>query len=196
MIAKNTALQLFQARSNHNDGAWVNHSQNTALAAEMIAKEAGLDSEAAYAYGLLHDIGRSFTKGQFLHITEGYQYLSDRGYEDAAQICLTHSFPIQNIYSYVGEIDIDERDQKYYQRKLQEIKYSDYDLLIQLCDTIATDCGFVFPEKRFVNLVFKYGFNYYTVDRWKRVLEIQDYFEKRTGKKTGEVLDAVKIPVL
>lgn len=158
------------------------HAVHAALAAEHIALKCGLNGEKAYSMGLLHDIGRNYTEGQFQHITEGYKIMNERGYGEISRICLTHSFPVQNIYSYVGKMDICLSEQEKYQNILQSVVYDDYDKLIQLCDSLATSQGFVLPEQRFVALVFKYGFNEFTVERWKAILNLKEYF----GRKIGE----------
>ena len=36
-------------------------------------------------------------------------------------------------------------------------------------------------EKRFVDVTIRYGVHPSTVDRWKKILEIKDLFEKRIG---------------
>lgn len=172
---------IFQQYAKDKQNSWIPHSRNVAAAAQKIARESGLDEKRAYSYGLLHDIGRSMTKGQFKHIMFGYEMMLEKGYEDIAKICLTHSFPIQNIYSYVGELDIERKEIEKYQTLIQNCLYDDYDLLIQLSDAISTDTGYVSLEKRFVNNVFKYGFNDYTIVKWKKTIEIKDYFEEKVG---------------
>ena len=57
-----------------------------------------LDLDAAYVLGLLHDIGRS-EGGPHVpdvrHILDGHRLMLERGFDDCARICLTHSFPHQ-----------------------------------------------------------------------------------------------------
>ena len=43
----------------------------------------------------------------------------------------------------------------------------DYDRLIQLCDSLATDYGFVIIEKRFVDVTRRYGIMEGYVKEWK-----------------------------
>ena len=40
---------------------------------------------------------------------------------------------------------------------IMNCKTDDYDRLIQLCDSLATDYGFVILEKRFVDVTRRYG---------------------------------------
>ena len=53
-----TAEKLLIEAESMNKGVWVEHSYHVARLAEKIADKAGMDSEMAYIYGLLHDIGR------------------------------------------------------------------------------------------------------------------------------------------
>lgn len=175
------AEKIFRRYTGDRQDSWIMHSQNVANAAHKIAKKAGLDAGRAYSYGLLHDIGRSRTDGQFAHIVLGYEMMSEMGLTDIAKICLTHSFPVQNVYSYVGALDASESKVGQFQELLMDCRYDDYDLLIQLCDAISTDIGYICLEKRFVNNVFKYGFNEYTVEKWKKTLAVKEYFEQFTG---------------
>lgn len=175
------ADDIFRKYTEDQQESWIKHSKNVAAVAQKIAKKSKLDEQRAYAYGLLHDIGRSRTKGQFQHIMYGYEMMMENGYDDIAKICLTHSFPIQNIYSYVGKLDVTQNEVEKYQKLLQNCVYDDYDRLIQLCDAISTDTGYVCIEKRFVDLVLKYGFNDFTIEKWKKTIEIKEYFERKTG---------------
>lgn len=173
--------EIFADRSRYNTGSWVRHSENTALAATTIAAAVKMDDELAYCMGLLHDIGRSFTQGQFLHIARGYDFMKGEGAGDIARICLTHSFPLQILESYVGKIDIDEVQCEKYRELLMEMQYDGYDRLIQLCDAVSTEDGFVIPEKKFVRSVFKYGFNEYTIPKWEKTLSIKHDFDNMLG---------------
>jgi len=50
---------------------------------------------------------------------------------------------------------------------------------VQLCDAIALPTGFCLLEKRFVDVACRYGVNEYIVARWKKTIEIKEYFEKK-----------------
>ena len=152
-----------------------------ASAAYAIADRLKMDAEKAFVMGVMHDIGRSFSKGQFQHIRDGYEYLNSLGYTEVAKICLTHSFVIQDINIYVGKMDISEAEQMKYQYILRMQQYDFYDRLIQLCDSISTGNGYVIPEKKFVTNAFKYGFKETTIEKWRTVLEIYENFEERLG---------------
>ena len=102
------AERIFNIQIKNRTEKWISHSRNVANAAKKIGEKIGMDGEKAYAYGLLHDIGRSLTDGQFQHIIKGYELMMTYGYEDIARICLTHSFAIQDVYSFVGKMDAED----------------------------------------------------------------------------------------
>ena len=55
---KEIALSELEIAGNMNPGPWTDHSKNVAKAASLIAEHCeGLDSEKAFVYGMLHDIG-------------------------------------------------------------------------------------------------------------------------------------------
>ena len=187
-LRREEANEIFNQRRSISDGKWCDHSLYVAEAAYAIAKKLHLDCEKAYAMGLLHDIGRSLTDGQFRHITMGYECMMALGYTDIARICLTHSFPLQDIYTYVGKMDVSKEEQEKFQALLQQCQYDIYDQLIQLCDSISTDKGYVLPEQKFVTNAFKYGVKSNTFEKWKKVLEIYNSFEEKIGMDINEFL--------
>lgn len=182
------AASIFEQKKGESDESWRQHSIFTAKAAYSISKALNLNCEKAYTMGLLHDIGRSFTNGQFRHISEGYEYMLRLGYPEHARICLTHSFAIQDISTYIGEIDISEEEKEKYQYILKNQEYDEYDRLIQLCDNISTSDGYVLPEQKFVKNAFKYGIKESTLERWKKVLDIYYNFSRKLGKDVKEFL--------
>lgn len=64
----------------------------------------------------------------------------------------------------------------------------DYDCLIQLCDSLATDYGFVIIEKRFVDVTRRYGIMEGYVKGWNKTFEIKENFEARMGCSVYDVL--------
>ena len=69
--------------------------------------------------------------------------------------------------------------------------YDDYDALVQLCDALALPTGFCLLEKRFVDVVLRYGVHPATVDRWKATLAIKDHFESIMGVSIYDCLPGV-----
>ena len=82
-----------------NPGNWIEHSRFVALACKNIAAQCeDLSAEQAYCFGLLHDIGRYAGVSSERHLIDGYRFCMERGWEKAAQICISHAFMIQDIH--------------------------------------------------------------------------------------------------
>ena len=76
------------------DTSRADHSRFVAEACKNIASHCkDLSSGQAYIFGLLHDIGRYAGVSSERHLIDGYQYCVERGWEKAAQICISHAFP-------------------------------------------------------------------------------------------------------
>jgi hypothetical protein len=115
-----------------------------------------------------------------------------KGWEDAARICMTHSFMIQNIEADVGVWDVSDDDYAFMKNYIETIEYDDYDKLFQLCDSLALANGFCLLEKRFVDVHRRYGVDEYTVPRWNAVFQMKEYFEEKMGCSIYDVLPNVK----
>lgn len=170
-----------------NPGPWGNHSRVTAECAEKIAALCeGMNADKAYILGLLHDIGRKFGVKHMGHIYDGYHYMLDLGYDEAAKICLTHSFCIQNIQDYIGNFDITEEQQQELTDALSDSVYDDYDYLIQLCDALAGADGVMVMEERMADVKRRYGS--FPQDKWERNLYLRQMFEEKAGKDIYEIV--------
>ena len=174
------AERLLQEAVACNPGPWGNHSRIAARCAEKIAEAAGMDSEKAYVLGLLHDIGRKFGVKHLAHVLDGYRYMIELGYQDAARICLTHSFCQPDISVYIGNFDIPETEQNRLQTMLSNLEFDDYDRLIQLCDCLAGSDGVMDMEARMLDVKRRYGF--YRQDKWDTNLWLKSCFEAKCGK--------------
>lgn len=170
-----------------NPGPWGNHCRITAKCAERIAAAADMDSEKAYIIGLLHDIGRKFGVKHLGHVYDGWRYMTELGYPDAARICLTHSFCRPTLDVYIGQFDITKERQQELQQRITELEFDDYDRLIQLCDCLAGSDGVMDMEARMADVKRRYGF--YRQDKWDTNLWLKAYFEDKTGM---DVYDCVK----
>ena len=175
-----------------NPGPWTQHSENVAKAAEIIAAHCSLDAEKAFVCGLLHDIGRRAGWSAVRHIIDGYDYLTEKGWDEAARVCLTHSFPVKDIEKDIGKKDITSEQYAFIRRFLEETEYDDYDKLIILCDSLATADGFCILEKRFVDTTRRYGAFPFTVERWNRTFEFKEYFEAKCGKPIYSLLPDIE----
>lgn len=181
------AEHLLREAETCNPGPWGNHCRVAARCAECIAAAAGMDRERAYVLGLLHDIGRKFGVKHLGHVYDGWQYMTELGYPDAARICLTHSFCRPTLEVYIGQFDISHKQQQELQQRLTELEFDDYDRLIQLCDCLAGADGVMDMEARMADVKRRYGF--YRQDKWDTNLWLKTYFEGKTGM---DIYDCVK----
>lgn len=191
ILTSTKAYQYLMDASVMNDGKWINHSVYVGQAAGQLASHMrGMVSEdVAIAMGYVHDIGRRFGDMKINHALQGYYFLKEQGYEDAARVCLTHSFPVQDVKSVTGLWDCTKEDYIFLEQYLASCNYNYYDKLIQFCDNIATSDGIVALEVRLVDIVMRYGFDTQnTIKRWQRCFELKRELEAIMGKKVEDVL--------
>lgn len=169
-----------------NPGVWKQHSEFTALCAEKIAAACGMDADKAYICGLLHDIGRKFGVKQMGHIYYGWKYMQELGYDEVARICLSHSFSIQNINDYIGKHDVTEAEREELREALGKMEYDEYDLLIQLCDSMAAAEGILKMEDRMNDVKRRYGS--YPQEKWDRNMELKDIFAEKAGRDIYQII--------
>ena len=98
-----------------------------------------------------------------------------------AQICITHSFPTQTFEEYSGVDDCTEENRQIIREILYNTVYTDYDRLIQLCDSLALPEGICLMEKRLIDVALRHGTNDLVVPKWKALFSIFDDFESRLG---------------
>jgi putative nucleotidyltransferase with HDIG domain len=175
-----------------NNGPWIQHSKNVATAARLIAENhPSLDPETAHIFGLLHDIGRQIGRTHLRHVTDGYHFLADQGFHDAARICLTHSFPIPDLDVFVGEHDCNTEDLTFLKEFLTTVEYDEYDRLIQICDGIAPASGFCLLEKRMVDVGIRRGITDLTIQGWEARFRTIEEFEEVIGQSIYEFLPGI-----
>lgn len=174
------AETLLKEAEKCNPGPWGNHSRITAHCAERIAQACGLDAEKAYILGLLHDIGRKFGIKHLGHVYDGWQYMRRMGYDEAARICLTHSFCEGTLDCYIGNFDITESETEELKTALSETVFDDYDKLIQLCDSLAGAESVLDIEERMNDVKKRYGS--YPQTKWDTNIMLKEYFEKKSGE--------------
>lgn len=189
---RDDALNELRIAGEMNPGPWTEHSFNVGEAAKIIARHCGLDSEKAFVCGLLHDIGRRTGIAATRHIIDGYDYSMSKGWDEAAKICLTHSFPVKDFEADMGKKDITKEQHEFIDKFLKDVEYDDYDKLIILCDALADANGFCILEKRFVDTTRRYGTCPFTVERWNKTFEYKEYFENKIGKSIYELLPDIE----
>lgn len=182
------AEELLREGEACNPGPWGNHCRVAAHCAEKIAQACGdMDGEKAWILGLLHDIGRKFGVRHLGHVSDGYSYMMSLGYDEAAQICLTHSFHNQTTDGYIGRFDTTQEETKLIEDRLKTVEMDDYDRLIQLCDSLAGAEGVLDIEERMGDVKRRYGA--YPQEKWDSNLNLLKYFEKKTGRDIYSVVE-------
>lgn len=189
---KKDAMNELKIAEKMNPGLWVKHSENVAKAAKIIAEHCKLDGEKAFSCGLLHDIGRRTGVSAVRHIIDGYDYAMEKGWNEVARICLTHSFPVKDIDADIGKKDISKSQYDFIKNYLDGLEYDDYDKLIILCDALADAGGFCVLGKRFIDTTRRYGIFHFSVDRWNKTYEYKEYFEKKIGKSVYKILPGIE----
>lgn len=178
---RDEAMALIRDGLSNNPGPWGKHSLTAAHCAEKIAAACGdMDTEKAYVLGLLHDIGRKFGVRHLGHVSDGYTYMMCLGYDEAAKICLTHSFNNHTINEYIGKFDVSDEEMKMIKTELARTVYDDYDRLIQLCDSLAGAEGVLDIEDRMNDVKKRYGS--YPQEKWDSNMRLKRYFEKKMKK--------------
>jgi hypothetical protein len=189
---KDVAEQYLREAGACNPGPWVDHSRYVAHAAQRIAAHIpGLNQEAAYILGLLHDIGRQAGVSDMRHVIDGYHLMMAYGYSSVARICLTHSFPLKDIRCMAGNWDGTVEDAAFLRDYLNQISYDTYDRLIQLCDALALPDGFCLIEKRMIDVALRRGINDCTPAKWQATFDIQHSFEQQIGHSIYALLPGV-----
>ena len=186
--ARMEAERLLREAEQCNPGPWGNHSRVVAHCAEKIAGSCdGMDRDKAYVLGLLHDIGRKFGVRHLGHVSDGYTYMMSLGYDEAAKICLTHSFNNQSTKEYIGNFDTSEEELELINTALAQVVMDDYDRLIQLCDSLAGSEGVLDMEERMGDVKRRYGS--YPQGKWDANIKLKEYFEEKMGKDIYEVVE-------
>jgi len=186
------AKELLTEAEQRNPGPWVAHSEYVGQAAQLIARaHPTLDEEPALILGLLHDIGRREGRNGKRHIVDGYTFLFDLGFDDAARICLTHSFKVKELDSMLGKGDLSDSESAFVTKFLSQIEFTDYDHLIQLCDGLAMHSGFCLLEKRMLDANLRLGVNEYTIPRWKAAFQIKRDLEEAIGTNIYSLLPGI-----
>lgn len=175
------AMELIRDGLACNPGPWGRHCITAAHCAEKIAHACGdMDSEKAYILGLLHDIGRKFGVRHLGHVSDGYTYMKQLGYDEVAKICLTHSFNNHTIDDYIGKFDASDEELRLIKTELDEAVYDEYDRLIQLCDSLAGAGGVLDVEDRMKDVKKRYGF--YPQAKWDTNIRLMQHFEKKMNQ--------------
>ena len=181
------ALALLAEAEPRNPGPWGDHSRTAAHCAEKIAAACGLDPDKAFVLGLLHDIGRRYGKRHLGHVSDGYTYMMELGYDEVARICMSHSFNDQSLASYVGHRDTTPEETALIETQLAAMEFDEYDRLIQLCDSLADASGVVDIEERMEDVKRRYG--EYPQNKWDINLALKAHFEQLAGRSIYDIVE-------
>ncbi len=184
------AMRELKLAGELNPGPWVKHSVNVGIAAKKIAEKIpSMNPEKAYILGLLHDIGRRVGIVDIpTHVYEGYRYCMGKGWDEAARICMTHSYlRMRDEFACEPETEREKTIMEY----VTNCEADDYDRLIQLCDSLAVDYGFVILEKRFVDVTRRYGIMEGYIKGWEIAFAVKESFEKEMGCSVYDILPDV-----
>ena len=184
------ARALLKEAESRNPGPWGDHSRVAAECARRIAEACGMNGEKAYVLGLLHDIGRRYGVSGIRHALDGYDYMMELGYDEAARICLTHSFAVQRLDTCIGKLDVTPQEEQRMNALMTRMVYDDYDRLGQMVDCVAMAEGPVEMERRMEDVRARYG--NYPQEKWDKHLELGEYFSKKAGRPIAEILEGVK----
>lgn len=169
---------------------WVKHSYAAAKVAQTIAKKAGLDSDLAYAMGLLHDIGKyvGYTPVLAIHIIKGYEKMMSESEPEIARICVTHSFwPKGKVVELDNEAKSSNvEDTAFIKDFIMKTEYDDYDKLIVLADYMSGAHGITTIERRFCSVLARHNLEH-PRDDLIALFELKSYFDNLTGTDIYEL---------
>ena len=186
-----TAISLWQ-ESIHGNISWntdvhsreyIFHTNGVGESALKIAGYCGLDSSKAYVLGLLHDYGKIQNEQQsgIAHFIYGYNAMKARGFDAIARVCITHSFPFNDIkFDDYKQYSI--QDLQTAQSIIKNIEYDDYDRLIQLCDMFFEANNIVSYQQRLSCIRQRYNLSpQQTTTLEKGVEQNKAYFDAKCG---------------
>lgn len=177
-------LLLEDVVNNENDlekpeNRWVKHCLYVGIAAGRIAKKLVLDEDYAIALGYIHDIGRKISHPN--HVIEGYKYMIEKGYNEEARSCLTHSFIDNNILYTAGGGPDNKEKYDFINDYLHSVDLTLYDNIIQLCDLFCLETGFTTIERRLLDITQRKGVFSNSELHFTKTLELKERLEKLMG---------------
>lgn len=165
------------------------HSVMVARAARTVAEQmtkngvTTVDSELAYQAGLMHDIGKADPAWTGLnHIVLGYKALLELGWDDLAQIAMTHTYygyDKVDRQEFWEEFD-DPAELKLTQDYMATVELTDLDLLLQLVDNMAHAVGIMSISDRFCDILIRHGIRN-AGEHLKELYRLKLYFDEKCG---------------
>lgn len=135
---------------------YVTHCRYVGELAGLIAGALGADADYARILGFLHDIGRRIDPHN--HMYAGYRYLLERGYDEYAFICLTHSFLENDIGCTCGrQLPPESEGYETVKAFVETRENTIYDKIVQTCDLLCMHSGGVTLEQRIADVESRKG---------------------------------------
>jgi hypothetical protein len=103
---------------------------------KIAAAHLELHLENAYILELLHDIRLREGITGLRNVKNEYNFITAKGYADAAYICLAQSYPLQDADAGSTPYYSSTNERQFIAQNSAQIKYTVYDRLIQLRDAI------------------------------------------------------------
>ena len=171
---------LIDGLENPESIGYVPHCRYVGDLAGMIAGELGLDAEYATALGYLHDIGRKIKPDN--HMYAGYRFLKDHGYDEYADICLTHSFLNNDVLCICGRF-LSPESEGYAEVKafVEAHENTDYDRIIQTCDLLCLHTGGTTLEERIDDIETRKGTHFNSKYHRETAMAQKAAIEQRLG---------------
>lgn len=171
------------------------HSSLVAISALEIAKKLdGVNPIKAYQAGLFHDIGKLYLDKteSYKHPFLGYKMMENTD-KFIAEICLTHPFPIFDLYDYIKYYcHNDSKEFNNIKNAIQNIQNNIYIKLIQLCDKICSSDGIVTIEEKFDTYKKKYNVEHDFINKnYQKLQEIKKEIEFLSGIELYDFLNKV-----
>lgn len=177
LTEEETLKLLENFRNKVEDTNWIEHSICVGNTAGKIAEKLGIDVEKAKICGYIHDIGKG-TADFENHPMQGYKYLKNLGYNEYANICLTHSY-LNNDINCVS-VEMHPKDIKFIEEFITKYKYTIYDKLIILCDLISMNTN-VTLEKRLIDIYDRRGVHKNIVYNIREAKKLKKEFDEMLG---------------
>ena len=170
------------------------HCRLVAKIAEALAKKTKtLEWRKAYAMGLLHDCGRMIDEWNenIFHGIVGYRYMKSLGYDEIAQVCMTHSFYTPDFkdedYIHFKDYLAESRD------IMKDFTYNDYDKLIAMIDMLNNKGRICSFEDRLADIAKRYNT---TPEAQAHILQqlydLKSYFDEKCQRDIYEILSISK----
>lgn len=171
------------------ENKWVWHCFYVGRAAGRIAERIGMDADYATALGYIHDIGRKIRHQN--HPIEGYYYMKEKGYDQEAGVCLTHSFVDNDINLTAGGVPSGEV-YDFLNDYLTGVAPNIYDSIVQLCDLFCLATGFTTIEKRLLDVTTRKGVCNYSRNHYDAVKRLQNRIEQQLGCSLYSIFPEIK----